>query len=211
MTTPDFLYFDLGRVLLTFDHAKMLRQMAAAAGVEPHVMREAIMPSGSPCEGDLQWQLEAGQVTDDDYFELLCERIGKRPQREQLEQASNDIFGPIESSLELLDRLYEAGYRLGLLSNTCGMHWRWFLDGRYPTLTKVFEVQMGSFQVGSMKPYAPIYQAAIAKAGVPAEQVFFTDDRQENVDGAIACGIDAVLFTDTARLEYDLRARGIDC
>jgi FMN phosphatase YigB (HAD superfamily) len=211
MTTPEFLYFDLGRVLLTFDHAKMLRQMAGAAGVEPHVMREAIMPSGSPCEGDLQWQLEAGQVSDDEYFELVCERIGKRPQREQLEQASNDIFAPIESSLELLERLHEAGYRLGLLSNTCGMHWRWFLDGRYPTLTKVFEVQLGSFQVGAMKPYPAIYEAAIAKAGVPAEKVFFTDDRQDNVAGAIACGIDAVHFSDTARLEYDLRARGIDC
>ena len=194
MTTPEFLYFDLGRVLLTFDHAKMLRQMAAAAGVEPHVMREAIMPSGTPCEVDLQWQLEAGQVSDDDYFEQVCERIGKRPQREQLEQASNDIFGPIDASLELLDRLHEAGYRLGLLSNTCGMHWRWFLDGRYPT-------------PGLQQSHVPEWK----RAGVPAAKVFYTDDRQDNVAGAIACGIDAVQFSDTARLEYDLRARGIDC
>ena len=211
MTTPEFLYFDLGRVLLTFDHAKMLLQMAAAAGVEPHVMREALMPSGSPTEGDPQWLLEAGQLSEYDYYEQLCTTLGVRPPREELERASNDIFGPIDDSLALLERLHEGGHRLGLLSNTCGMHWRWFLDGRFPALANVFEVQIGSFQVGSMKPYAPIYQAAIAKAGVPAERVFFTDDRQENVDGAIAFGIDAVLFTDTARLEYDLRARGIDC
>lgn len=211
MTTPEFLYFDLGRVLLTFDHPRMIRQMAEVAGVEPHVMRQAIMPEGSPTEGDAQWGLEAGELTEDAYYELLCERLGSRPPRAALEQASSDIFGPIDASMDLLERLHEAGHRLGLLSNTCETHWRWFFDGRYPTLGKVFEVRMGSFQVGSMKPAAPIYEAAIAKAGVPAERIFFADDRQENVDGAIACGIDAVLFTDTAKLEYDLRARGIDC
>ncbi|TWT98002.1 Alpha-D-glucose-1-phosphate phosphatase YihX [Botrimarina colliarenosi] len=209
--TPEFLYFDLGRVLLKFDHPRMLRQMAEVAGVEIHVLREAIMPTGSPTEGDAQWRLEAGELTEDAYYDELCERIGRRPQRDKLEMASSDIFGPIGSSLDLLERLKEAGYRLGLLSNTCATHWRWFLDGRFPTLNSVFEVQIGSFQVGSMKPAAPIYEAAIAKAGVPADQIFFADDRQENVDGAIACGIDAVLFTDTAKLEYDLRARGIDC
>jgi HAD superfamily hydrolase (TIGR01509 family) len=62
-----------------------------------------------------------------------------------------------------------------------------------------------------MKPEARIYQHAILLAGVPAAQVFFTDDRLENVEGARAVGIDAVLFTSTEQLRNDLRSRGIDC
>ena len=185
--------------------------MADAAGVTAEAMRTALMPSGDPAQHDPQWDLEAGALSESDYYEQLCERIGARPPRERLNLAASDIFAPIEPSMALLERLHAAGRRLGLLSNTNSIHWRYYFDGRYPTLSKVFEVRIGSFEVGAMKPDPVIYQAALERAGVPAEKVFFTDDRVENVEGAIACGIDAVRFTDTAQLERDLRARGVDC
>lgn len=211
LPTPEFLYFDLGKVLLSFDHGRMVRQMAEVAGVSEDAMRAALMPSGDPSEGDAQWRLEAGQLSEEAYHEGLCERLGCRPPRAELDRAASDIFAPIEPSMRLLERLKANGYRLGLLSNTNPIHWRFFLDGRFPTLNEVFEVQLSSFDLGSMKPDPRIYRAAIQRIGVPAERVFFVDDRPENVEGAIACGIDAVLFTDTATLESDLRARGVDC
>lgn len=210
-TPPDFLYFDLGNVLLKFDHARMLRQMADAAGVTVEAIRIALMPSGDPAQGDPQWDLEAGRLGVSDYYEQLCEKIRCRPPRDKLWEAASDIFAPIEPSMRLLERLHGGGHRLGLLSNTNAVHWDWFFGGRYPTLDEVFEVRLGSFQVRAMKPDPQIYWTAIERAGVAAERVFFTDDRQENVDGAAACGIDAVLFTGTEQLENDLRDRGIEC
>jgi len=207
--TPEFLYFDLGNVLLSFDHARMLRQMADAAGVTSEAMRIALMPAGEPTEGDPQWALESGRLTEDDYYEQLCERLGRRPPREALNRAASEIFAPIEPSMRLLERLHAAGHRLGLLSNTNPIHWRYFLDGRYPQLNTAMEVCVGSFEVGVMKPDPLIYQTAVERAGVAAERTFFVDDRPENVEGARACGLDAVLFTDTAALEADLRTRGI--
>jgi len=44
-------------------------------------------------------------------------------------------------------------------------------------------------------------------AGVAAGEIFFTDDRAENVAGAIAAGFDAVLFTSVEALESELRSR----
>lgn len=208
---PQFLYFDLGKVLLSFDHSRMVRQMAEVAGVDEAAMRAALMPSGEPTEGDPQWQLEAGHLSEDDYYEQLCEALGCRPPRAELDLAASDMFEPIDASMRLLERLKAAGHRLGLLSNTNPVHWRFFMDGRFPVLNRVFEVEIGSFHVGAMKPDPKIYHAAIERAGVPAERVFFTDDREENVAGAIACGIDAVLLTDTETLETELRARGIEC
>lgn len=208
---PQFLYFDLGKVLLSFDHGRMVRQMAGAAGVSDDAMRAALMPSGEPTQGDPQWQLEAGHLSEDDYYDQLCESLGCRPPRDRLDFAASDMFEPIEASMRLLERLKAAGHRLGLLSNTNPIHWRFFMDGRFPTLNAVFEVEIGSFHVGAMKSDPVIYHAAIEQTGVPAEQIFFVDDRAENVAGAIACGIDAVLFTDTASLEADLRTRGIEC
>lgn len=210
MTTPEFLYFDLGKVLLSFDHPRMLRQMAEVAGVSFEAVRAALMPSGEPTTGDPQWRLEAGTLSEDHYYEHLCESLGVRPPRDELWRAASDIFAPIEASMDLLERLHAAGHRLGLLSNTSPMHWEFFMDGRFPTLARVFEVPIGSFQTGAMKPDPAIYRFAVERAGVAVERVFFTDDRAENVAGARACGLDAVLFTDAACLERDLRARGLE-
>ncbi|QDT69175.1 Alpha-D-glucose-1-phosphate phosphatase YihX [Planctomycetes bacterium MalM25] len=208
---PEFLYFDLGKVLLDFDHARMVRQMAGVAGVSEEAMRAALMPSGDPTEGDQQWALEAGQLSEDAYYEGLCERLGVRPPRAEFELAASDIFTPIQASLDLVTRLHAAGHRMGILSNTNSIHWRFFLDGRYPELIDAFEIKLGSFEVGSMKPDPVIYLSAIELAGVPAERVFFTDDKPENIAGAMAVGIDAVPFTDTASLVDELNQRGVPC
>lgn len=208
MRTPEFFYFDLGKVLLDFDHARMLRQMAEAAGVPVEVVRLALMPSGDPAAGDPQYLLEAGHLSEDEYYAGLCDRLGGEPVRADIDLAASDIFSPMDDSLRLLERLRAAGRRLGLLSNTNPIHWRYFTDGRYPWLNESFEVLLGSFQVGAMKPDPAVYAAAVDRSGTPAERVFFVDDKPENVEGALACGLDAVLFRGAADLERELAARG---
>ncbi len=72
-----------------------------------------------------------------------------------------------------------------------------------------FRSHILSFELGAMKPDPPIYQAAVEAAGIPAGEVFFTDDRPENVAGAKQVGIDAVLFTSPQQLIADLTHRGV--
>lgn len=208
---PEILVFDLGRVLLDFSHERMLQQMAAVAGVTESELRAALMPSGEPSRDDPQWRLESGLVSENDYYANLCERLGVAPDREALNHAASDIFTPIDASMRLVERLKSAGYRLGLLSNTNAVHWRFFTDGRYPALNSAFDVALGSFHLRAMKPDAEIYHAAAERFGVAAEQIFFTDDKSENVAGARACGWDAVVFTDAAKLQHELAARGVTC
>ena len=105
--------------------------------------------------------------------------------------------------------LRAAGYRLGILSNTCEAHWEFVSCGRYAVLKELFEVEILSFRLGSMKPETPIYEAAIAASGVAAEEIFFTDDRSENVAGALRAGMDATHFRGVQPLLQDLRDRQI--
>jgi putative hydrolase of the HAD superfamily len=205
---PQFFYFDIGNVLLAFDHDRMIRQMAAVAAVGETAMREAILPSED--ETDLQWALEAGQITENDYYEQLCKTLSVRPPRKELNFAASDIFEPMEPTLRLVERMQRVGLRLGLLSNTNSVHWRFFLDGRYPVLSRCFEQTVSSFEAQSMKPDSGIYRLAIEKAKVLPSDIFFVDDKEENVAGAIACGIDAVLFTGADDLEAALRERGVE-
>ena len=60
-----------------------------------------------------------------------------------------------------------------------------------------------------MKPDRAIYEIAAERAGASPSEVFFVDDRAENVVGAKAAGLDAVLFTDAEQLAADLRQRGV--
>jgi HAD superfamily hydrolase (TIGR01509 family) len=60
-----------------------------------------------------------------------------------------------------------------------------------------------------LKPDRRIYEIAIQRAGVEPSEVFFVDDRLENVAGAQAVGIDVVQFTTSEQLVADLRVRGV--
>jgi len=88
--------------------------------------------------------------------------------------------------------LRSSGLRTGILSNlprTLGERLRseeGFLDH--------FDQVTFSYELGVIKPEALIYQHAIAGLGVEAGEALFLDDRPENVEGALAVGMQAVVF-----------------
>ena len=60
-----------------------------------------------------------------------------------------------------------------------------------------------------VKPDRAIYRLAINRFEIDPEQALFIDDRQENVDGATACGLNAHLFRDTETLRNFLIDTGL--
>lgn len=201
MPAPRFLYFDLGNVLLRFDHRVGCRQMAQAAGIAPELVWSVSF------EGELFDGFERGRVSGDEYYRLFCERTGSAPDRDELLLASSDIFHLEPHTAALVGQLMLAGQRLGILSNTNEAHWQ-FVKERYEILNG-FEQFALSFRLGAMKPDGAIYAAAAELAGVSPEEIFFVDDRPENVAGALRAGFDAVQFTTAAALNAELIARGV--
>ena len=59
------------------------------------------------------------------------------------------------------------------------------------------------------KPDPAIYEIAVERSGLPAAELVFVDDKQANVDGAIAVGLDGILFTGADDLRRALRERGL--
>lgn len=200
---PGFIYFDMGNVLLPFDRDRQYQQLADVADVSTEAVREAL-------EGEVHDAVESGRLTTGDLYEHFCKVTGSRPDLAAAQRAGNDIFWLNNSILPLLAQLRRAGYRLGILSNTSESHWQFICDGRFRILPDYFEIAILSYEVGVMKPHPKIYEDAVAAAGVPAEQIFFMDDREENVTGARECGIDAVVFHDTPTLVADLAERGVE-
>ncbi|MBI3367425.1 MAG: HAD family phosphatase [Burkholderiales bacterium] len=112
----------------------------------------------------------------------------------------------LPDSVDLLDRLRRADQPLYFLSNMPldyaehlereNPFLRWFADGVF------------SSRVQAIKPEPAIFDLAARRFGLqPAELVFF-DDLPANVEGARAAGWNALLFSDAAQAERDLRAAG---
>jgi HAD superfamily hydrolase (TIGR01509 family) len=184
----------------------MCQQMGAAAGIEAEAVRRALFDAADG--PSLQWRFERGEFDAATAYEHLCRQIAVRPDREALYAAHVNIFAEMPETIALAGRLAAAGNRLGVLSNTNPLDWA-FVRERFAFVRDHFELAVLSFEVREMKPHAAIYEHAARRAGVPAGEVFFTDDREENVAGALAAGLDAVLFTSAAELEAELRRRGV--
>jgi glucose-1-phosphatase len=213
LMTPKIFYFDLGNVLVSFSHERMCEQMAAVAGVPLDVVRSAVFGGGEASSAQISF--ETGHTDTAGYFDYFCRATGTQPDRRQLELAFCDIFEPMEETAAIVRKLAAAGHRVAILSNTNPLQWEWCIDGRYPALASFggagssFVWAILSYEVNSMKPDRGIYDAAVRRAGVPAQEVFFVDDRADNVAGAKAAGLDAAQFADAEQLTNDLRSRGV--
>ncbi len=202
MTAPRFFYFDLGNVLVDFEVARMYQQIGQAAGVDPARVREVLFFDG------LQKEHELGRVSGEEFYETFCEATGTRPDFKTLERAASDIFEVNPSILPLVACLERAGYRLGILSNTCRSHWE-HCRRKFCILRESFCVYALSYEIHEMKPDAAIFQAAAQLAGAAPEEIFFTDDTVGHVAGARAAGFDAVQYVSTPELADELRSRGV--
>ena len=199
---PSFIYFDLGKVLVDFDVDQMCRQLGEVAGVSAARVWEVLYDQG------LQKQYELGKVSGREFYESFCRQTGTRPDYDALERAGSDIFELNANAVPLVAQLGQAGYRLGVLSNTCRSHWE-HCTRRYRIVAEAFEVHTLSFEVHASKPEAAIFEAAAEAASTPPEEIFFVDDIPENVAGASAAGFDAVQYTTAPQLAADLRRRAV--
>ncbi|MGC4004571.1 MAG: HAD family phosphatase [Pirellulales bacterium] len=203
MTAIRFVYFDMGNVLLHFDHHRAARQMAHVAACEEDLVWRTVFA------GDLMQRYEGGRATDDDFYREFAEQTKSDADRAELDFAGAHIFTPNYSLWAVVNALTSAGYRTGILSNTCPAHWRYVVKHYPGVFLGNMAVHALSYELGACKPDPTIFTRAAALAGVRPEEIFYCDDIPGHVAGARAVGYDAVLFTDTPTLVRDLRARGL--
>ncbi len=197
-----FLYFDLGNVLANFTVERMLRQVSEAAGVEVEQVREVVFHRG------LQAEVETGRITPREFYERFRRETGTRADYEALEFAASDIFHLNVPILPVLTALAQAGWPMGVLSNTSQAHWE-HCHRRFSILPGLFGTYALSYRLGVMKPDAEIFVAAAELAGCRPAEIFYLDDLPQHVEGAKAVGFDAVQYTGAPQLRAELHRRGL--
>jgi glucose-1-phosphatase len=193
--------FDLGRVLIYFDFQRGYRALEGLCAYSAAEMPRRIGSS------DLVERFETGLVEPADFVQQFSRILGLNLEHDRFCEIWSSIFGETLVSDSMLEGLAKR-YRLVLLSNTNAIHFE-MLKERYPLLRHFHELVL-SYEVKAMKPDPKIFREAIAKANCRPEECFYTDDIAAYVEAAKKEGIDAVVFEGAAKLEGELRKRGIE-
>jgi len=201
---PEFVYFDLGNVIFSFDRDRAFRQMAEVCGADPAAIEAVVMGSG------LQETLERGGCDWAGFHAEFSRRTGTASDPEALARAASDMFALKVETLPVIAALERIGCPIGILSNTCGVHWRQLLEGRYAILPGGFRPIVLSHEVRAAKPAAEIFAEAARRAAVQPERIFFCDDMPGHVAAAREAGWDAEVFVSAARLADALARRGLN-
>jgi 2-haloacid dehalogenase len=109
---------------------------------------------------------------------------------------------------ELLAELDSAGVPLFAITNFSGEFFPPFRI-KYPEMFDRFRDIVVSGDEKMMKPDAAIYRLALDRFGLTAAESVFIDDNADNIAGAAALGIHAILFTGEPALRAELVALGL--
>lgn len=109
--------------------------------------------------------------------------------------------------LAWVQRLHSAGIRTGILSNIGdamaeGIRKKFDWIGR-------FDHAVWSHELLLRKPEPAIYAAAVRGLGVPAAEVLFLDDKQENITAALAAGLQGIVYITHEAFEREMTERGL--
>ena len=187
--------FDYGGVL-TNPVKQSIDAWLAADGIDPASFSRTLKawlsrnaPDGTPIH-----RLETGELTDSEFDALFAAELTTLDGRPVAAQGLlKRLFAgmrPDPAMFALVEDLRAVGVRVALLSNSWG--------NTYPRerIDALFEPVVISGEVGLRKPHAAIFELALERLGLPAEQAVFVDDAEPNVLGARAVGLTAIHHTD---------------
>ena len=153
---------------------------------------------------------DRGDLTSEEYWKRFALETGitlNRTEVAELERGDLALWSRMDSVLlDWIQRLRGAGIRIGLISNmfialACELR-------RSAEWLKSFDAVTFSSEIRFTKPHPEIYMHSLRHLGVPAADALFLDDLPENVKGAIALGMQGLLYINAKRLAQDLAARG---
>lgn len=193
--------FDLGNVLVQFNHQVAAERIASAAGTSAQELYRLFFDSPLVVDHD------EGRISTRAFYEELKKQIGLQASFEEFLTAWNSIFAEDSAMMNLAGDLLDR-YPCVLISNTNRPHFE-YCRKVYPVLNR-FSGWVLSYEVGVLKPHPVIYHRALELMRLPASQIFYVDDREDLIAAGANLGFQTHRFTGADLLKKELAAKGID-
>ena len=174
--------FDMDDVLCAYDQPGRVLDLARRAGRTPEAIHAALWTSGFEDEADM------GMLDSETYLAGFAARLGMPFSREDWIANRRHALTPWPEMLALAAAISRHA-TVAILTNN-GHLTGDSIDVLFPGLQPVFSGRiLTSAALGVQKPEPEAYRRAIARLGFGPAETLFTDDRRDNVDGAIAAGL----------------------
>jgi 2-haloacid dehalogenase len=188
--------FDVGRVLYQWDLRHLFEQLIADPQELDRFLADVV---------PLEWhfQHDAGRPAD----EMIAERSALFPHYTEhilawIERFNDSIPGPVEGSLELVERLHRGGVPLYAITNFGADAWAGFRPTA-PIFDLFRDIVVSGIEKLA-KPDPAIFALAERRFGFPPGAMLFIDDSPANVDAARRRGWCAHRFVDVRSLTAEL-------
>ncbi len=190
------IFFDLGGVLLRTEYQAPREHLAERLNTTYEDLVRIVFESESSARASV------GEITTEAHWEAVTQRL--RLPSSEAKGLREEFFAGDVLDRDLLEfiRSLRPHYKTGLISNA------WPDSRQYLVANKMddaFDALIISAEVGVMKPDPRIYQIALDKLQVLAEEAVFIDDTPPNVEAARAHGMRGIVFKDPSRALDELK------
>ncbi|NWF94248.1 MAG: HAD family phosphatase [Syntrophaceae bacterium] len=199
----EVILFDLGNVILPFNHYQIAEKLSRHSQKEEFQNPDKIFSFLFDFERGAVNGYEVGKVSSIQFFQSLKESLHLSLSFEDFLPIWNDIFWEDAGVSEII-RSLKGRKRLGLISNTNPLHFDYILT-KFP-IVKAFDQWILSHEVGFKKPAIEIFQKAIEWASVSPEKIVLIDDIRRHVEVAISLGMQGIHFTSAEQLKKELQS-----
>ena len=139
-------------------------------------------------------EIGLGTLRAAEYHRYLIEAVGMHGHWDRFFEAYCLGLCRDDQALSYASSLKRRGVAIGVISNTNDVHVHW-LRAQIPEFAS-FDSVIFSSDVGLLKPNPAIYFRSLREIGVEPGHALFVDDLSENVVGAQAVGMAALLHRD---------------
>ena len=190
--------WDMGGVLIRTEDRRSRDRLAERFGLTSSEIEELVYGH------EAGKKAQRGEVSYEAHWEYLALELSLSPV--EVKEFQRAFWGGDKLDIELINyiRALHGRYKTGVLSNA-------FDDVRHMIqdvwkIADAFDELIISAEVGVMKPDPRIYQIALEKLGVAAQEAVFIDDFDHNVNAARAVKLHAIRFRNSLQVRADLNA-----
>jgi epoxide hydrolase-like predicted phosphatase len=185
--TLQAVFFDMGGVILRTEYQAPRQHLADRLGMDYADLVKLVFGSETARLASI------GLISEDEHWAAVARRLNLP--ESQTSAIREEFFAGDIIDLPLVEyaRQLRSHIKVGLLSNAWSGMRDWIVKRKF---ADAFDNMTISAEVGVMKPDVRIYLLALEKLGVAASESVFLDDFPENVEGARAVGMNAILFND---------------
>ncbi len=193
--------FDIGGVLVDWHMSWITSEVSDRFNIDEELVFDSFLKH--------LHKLDSGKIEEQEFWNKIASDVNSTTLKENTESLWNTYFRknakPNHDVIEL-SKLIHNKYTMGIISNIEKITHKIIDDWH---VLDSFEHKFMSYEIGFSKPDSRIYEYVINNLPFEPENMIFIDDKESNVDAAIASGFEAIHFTDYAKLKKSLSEYGL--